>query len=78
MSNDDKIERNRQDMLRKVDQLRADADLNHEARRRSTPFPRPSRRNCRAGVADGYHGSFFDASPLFVVLRSRRLPDFVA
>ncbi len=34
MSNDDKIARNRQDMLRKVDQLRTDADLNHEARRR--------------------------------------------
>jgi hypothetical protein len=32
--NDDKIERNRQDFLRKVDQVRADADLNHEAKRR--------------------------------------------
>jgi len=33
--NDDKIERNRQDMQRKVDQIRTETpDLNHEARRR--------------------------------------------
>lgn len=32
--NDDAIQRNRQDMQRKVDQIRTDADLNHEARRR--------------------------------------------
>jgi hypothetical protein len=35
MSNDEKIQRNRQDMLRKVDQIRTETpDLNHEARRR--------------------------------------------
>ena len=31
---DDAIQRNRQDMQRKVDQIRTDADLNHEAAER--------------------------------------------